>query len=127
MSRYGVFVYGTLLDADLRCEVCGRSVPAAPARLPDYRRYRLRNLPYPGIVAEPGAEVVGQLLDVDARTLAALDRYEDSCYERRLLEVDSEAGRQRAYVYVIPQARRHLIDPRDWDLDRWRRWARRRG
>lgn len=123
--RYQVFVYGTLLIPDIMREVTGRQYAGTPATLRDYRRYRLRNRSYPGLLYEPGAGVEGMLFEVGPVALAALDRYEDPCYERHTLTVEAGAGTRQAYVYVIPDSRRHLIEPKDWDLDFWRRCQRR--
>lgn len=123
--RYQVFVYGTLLIPDIMREVTGRQYAGMPASLPDYRRYRLRDRSYPGVVAEAGGRVDGMLFEMGPVALAALDRYEDPCYERRLLDVELENEVRQAYVYVIPDSCRHLIEFRDWDLDYWRHCQRR--
>lgn len=124
--RYRVFVYGTLLDAGVRRQVTGRALSGCTAVLPGYRRYRLRQRCYPAIVAEPGATVSGLLLNVDPPRLAALDRYEDPCYERHTVTVYADSEAITACAYVITPDRRHLIDPRDWDLAFWRRCRRQR-
>lgn len=118
---YQVFVYGTLLVPEVMQQVTGRELRGQPATLQGYRRYRLRRCSYPGIVPDPEAEVTGLVYHVDRQSLAALDRYEDPCYERCQVNVETKDGMQRAYAYIIPEARRHLIDPRPWDLDVWRR------
>ena len=123
--RYHVFVYGTLLIPDILREVTGRQYAGTPAVLRGYRRYRLRNRSYPGLVAESDAEVEGMLFEVGPVALAALDRYEDPCYERHTLTVEVGEETRQAYVYVIPDSRHHLIEPKDWDLDFWRRYQRR--
>jgi len=124
--KYPVFVYGTLLDPAIQREVIGRQHPGIPAILRDYQRYRLRNYSFPGLVAEAGAEVGGIVLKVNPAELKALDEYEDPFYERRLLTVEAGGEPLHAYVYVIPESRRHLVEPVVWDLDYWRRNRRRR-
>lgn len=124
-QRYHVFVYGTLLIPDIMREVTGRQYAGTTAVLRGYRRYRIRNRSYPGVVVEAGAEVHGMLFEVGPVALAALDRYEDPFYERRKLIVEAGDTAREAYVYVIPDSRRHLVEPRDWDLDYWRRCQRR--
>jgi hypothetical protein len=84
-------------------------------------------------VAAPGA-VSGQLLlGLDAHEMDVLDAFEDSLYERRLLEVAGAAsnGRQ-AMTYVWLDATQVL--PHDWDahhfvatelaayIARWSHW-----
>lgn len=125
-QRHHVFVYGTLLIPDIMREVTGRQYAGTPATLHGYRRYRLRHRSYPGLVAEEGANVEGMLFEVGPVALAALDRYEDPCYERRTLNVETGDGVYQAYVYVIPDSRRHLVESKEWDIDYWRRCQRRR-
>ena len=83
-----VFVYGSLLNRARQRRVLGREVRMLPARLPGYQRGRAR---YFYIVARPGAETTGAiLLGLDARDLAALDRYEEvpDLYTREVVTVD---------------------------------------
>lgn len=42
-----LFLYGTLLDPRLLARFAGRALPAAPAKLPGWRRVRLRGTAYP--------------------------------------------------------------------------------
>lgn len=124
-GRYQIFVYGTLLVPEVMQRVTGRQPPGRPATLKGYQRYRLHQRSYPGIVPEPAAEVAGLLYSVDSRILTTLDRYEDPYYERCPVIVETASGKHEAYAYVIPPARRHLIDPRPWDLEFWRQQQRR--
>lgn len=126
-QRYHVFVYGTLLVPDIMRQVTGRQYAGEAATLPGFRRYRLRGRSYPGIVPEAEGRVDGMVFQVGPVALNAIDRYEDPCYERHAVEVKTEAGMLEAYAYVIPDSRRHLLEPREWDLDYWRRCQRRRG
>lgn len=123
--RYKVFVYGTLLVPDIMREVTGRQYAGESAVLPGYRRYRIRHRSYPGIIAEPGASVTGTLFNMGPVALAAIDRYEDACYERRPVTVAVNGEPRQAYAYVIPDSRRHLLEDKEWDLDFWRRCQRR--
>ncbi len=96
-----VFVYGSLLDGARQRRVLGREVRMLPARLPGYQRGRAR---YFYIVARPGAETVGAiLLGLDARDLAALDRYEElpNLYTREVVTViTAAAGRITCWCYL---------------------------
>ncbi len=96
-----VFVYGSLLDGARQRRVLGREVPMLPARLPGYERGRGR---YFYIVARPGAETAGAiLLGLDARDLAALDRYEElpDLYTREAVTVTTAAaGRITCWCYL---------------------------
>jgi gamma-glutamylcyclotransferase (GGCT)/AIG2-like uncharacterized protein YtfP len=100
-----VFVYGSLLNPKRQREVVGRELPMLPARLPGYERGRGR---YFYIVARPGAETLGAiLLDLDARDISALDRYEEvpDLYKREAVTVMTAGnGRITCWCYM-PTAR----------------------
>jgi gamma-glutamylcyclotransferase (GGCT)/AIG2-like uncharacterized protein YtfP len=99
-----VFVYGSLLSASRRRAVLGRKVRMLPARLPDYERGRAR---YFYIVPRPGVETAGAiLLNLDARDLAALDRYEElpDLYTREAVTViTAGGGRITCWCYLPTQ------------------------
>lgn len=100
-----VFVYGSLLDAARQREVVGRELRMLPARLPGFERRRGR---YFYIVPRDGAETAGAiLLDLDARDLAALDRYEEvpNLYTRDVVTVLTEDGGQIACWCYLPTSR----------------------
>jgi len=76
-----------------------------PARLPGFERRRAR---YFYIVANPAAETQGAvLMDLNARDLAAIDRYEEvpDLYTREVVTVHTPAnGRMICWCYM-PAAR----------------------
>lgn len=111
-----LFACGTLRIPEVFRAVTGRSLPARPATLMGYARYRLRGLGYPGLIAEAGALTGGLLITgIGPRELIRLDDFEDACYRRERLWVSTGAsGLVSADVYVIPAAHRDLIDPRPW-------------
>ncbi|WP_111655414.1 gamma-glutamylcyclotransferase family protein [Isoalcanivorax indicus] len=84
-----VFAYGTLTRPWVRRLVMGRAGEARPAALPGYRREGLDILP------DLSASTDGVVVEVDARELARLDRYErlGIRYERvrKTLEDGSDA------------------------------------
>jgi gamma-glutamylcyclotransferase (GGCT)/AIG2-like uncharacterized protein YtfP len=100
-----VFVYGSLLDRARQRAVIGREARMLAARLPGYRRGRTR---YFYIAPSRNAETAGAiLLDLDARDLAALDRYEEvpRLYTRETVTViTGGAGRITCWCY-LPTAR----------------------
>ncbi|WP_346798250.1 gamma-glutamylcyclotransferase family protein [Halomonas sp. Bachu 37] len=67
---HDVFVYGTLRHSLVRLVVIGRMGEPDPAYLEGFRREGL------DLKASAGDAVAGQLLQVSARELARLDRYE---------------------------------------------------
>jgi gamma-glutamylcyclotransferase (GGCT)/AIG2-like uncharacterized protein YtfP len=71
-----VFVYETLLRGNGNHDYFLADAPClGEARLTGYALYDLGS--YPGIVPEPGGTVLGELYEVDAPTLARLNRLED--------------------------------------------------
>ena len=96
-----VFVYGSLLDQRRQRQVVGRELRMLPARLPGFERKRGR---YFYIVPQAGAETVGAiLLDLSARDMSALDRYEEvpTLYTREVVTVHTAGeGRIACWCYM---------------------------
>lgn len=118
-----LFCYGTLMFPELLAAVCRRRFPCEEAVLRGYARYRLRGAAFPGVAAAERREVHGMLYrGIGPRCLRRLDRYEDDCYERRLLRVRDGAGRARmAWVYIVPDQRRECLSDAPWDMGEFRR------
>lgn len=93
-----VFVYGTLCYAPVRLVVMGSFGAPEEAVLEGYQRNGLDLSP------QPGSNVEGLLLRVDAKQLARLDRYErlGVRYERVAISLDDGT---RAWVYQRLPAR----------------------
>lgn len=91
-TMHRVFAYGTLRKPIVRWLVIGRSTPAQPATLPDFRKQGLN------LVPQAGAHTPGEVFMVDADELRRLDRYErlGIRYQRSMLTL--EAGKT-AWVY----------------------------
>jgi hypothetical protein len=82
--------------------VTGRRFPRRPAALEGFARVTAAH-GYPTIVARPGAQIEGMLIEeLDAAALAALDAYEDvgRLYARRAAEVVAGGRRVACEVYV---------------------------
>jgi len=99
------FSYGTLLDPEYQRELFGRSVPTAPATLPDWQAV-FTPTGYLTIVPRAGAEVRGALVTVDERELAICDAWEEvPLYERidvRALDAHGDPVGTWAYVRAVP-------------------------
>jgi gamma-glutamylcyclotransferase (GGCT)/AIG2-like uncharacterized protein YtfP len=116
-----LFAYGTLIFPEVLEAITGRWRRPQNATLPGYARYRLKRHIYPAIIPKPGAAVHGVLYrNLDKAALTALDRFEDTCYERVRVRVMTARGPRPAFAYVLPAARRHLLDEREWDPGRFR-------
>jgi len=96
-----LFVYGTLIEPEMRERLLGRHVDAIRARLPGYRRGHSR---YFYIVREQDATADGILLDgLGERDFRILDEYEDvpRLYTRERIRVFARGSETRiAWVYL---------------------------
>lgn len=112
-----LFAYGTLSLPQVMEALTGRDYVAAPARLPGYVRFRVRNAIFPGIVPHAPSHVDGVLYEtLDAATLALVDRFEDALYERCEVTVLAGNGRaRRAAAYVVADRFRHRLTAERWD------------
>jgi len=99
-----LFVYGTLQDDARVRRIVGRRLAWRPAELRGYYRTLDPTIGYPVVRRRAGARVQGRLLlEVTARTLAALDAYEGDAYRRvraRVRLSDGTAVETRVYVPV---------------------------
>ncbi len=110
------FFYGTLCHLPLLETVLGRAVTPEPAHLPDHAVYWAKDQPFPLIVAQPGAQAAGLLLnDLDAQDIARLDFYEGGfAYHTRDLAL---ADGRRARVYFPDPG--HWQPGAPWSLADW--------
>src|SRR5258705_5908644 len=95
-----VFTYGTLLTGEPNHHVLRGSRCLGPARTPP--RFTLVDLgAYPGMLSQGTSSVEGELFEVDAEVLAALDRLEGhpTYYTRGPIIL---VGWQRAETYFLP-------------------------
>jgi gamma-glutamylcyclotransferase (GGCT)/AIG2-like uncharacterized protein YtfP len=88
-----LFVYGTLQDAEVQQRIIGRLVAGSPDALDGYRKAQISiggNF-YPFAVQDAADSVRGQVLEVTADELAAMDAYEGDEYRR--IQVTLRSGR----------------------------------
>ena len=114
MSSQTLFVYGTLLFPAIMRRVVGRVLPSEPAVLRGYRRRRVRNEVYPGVLPSLGSNVKGKLCrGLDGATLCLLDAFEGPEFERRRVQVMTAGGLRGAFVYVLTRTSRRFATE-DW-------------
>jgi gamma-glutamylaminecyclotransferase len=100
-----VFVYGTLLEGEGNHRLLMRATLVGPARTrAEFTFHDLGGCP--GLVSESPSEldrqhVVGELYDVDAQTLADLDRLEGHPRFYRRTEIVLDDG-SKAETYILP-------------------------
>ena len=118
MSGYPehLFVYGTLMEPEVLRRLLGHALEMNPAVVRGYRRFRVRNAVYPGIVAESSesstaGRVLSGLSETDWKTL---DAFEGDEYERLLVETTLESGETiSAATYVFRDPANLTDEP--WD------------
>ena len=119
-----VFVYGTLLDADVRIAVLGRTaamLPVEPATLEGYRRVAMRGRTYPVIVPDANGTVAGALLrGLSRAAFAKLEAYETDEYRVADVVVTSGAERSIAAKAFVASGRARP-SPLPWEIEDWRR------
>ncbi len=121
------FVYGTLVDADVRTRVLGHPIRRGrvrPAVIEGWRRVTVAGASYPGLVPESGRRVDGLLLTgVTAAEEARLIRFEGGEYE--IVDVTVRAaGRDVAARMFVTRPGVAVTDD-EWTLESWRRRHRR--
>jgi len=115
-----VFAYGTLEIPALVEAVTGRTFPSEPAVLEGFARSMVRGTVHPGIAPARGARTSGTLYsEVDADSLAALDRFEGDLYERCEVAVTAASGPLAAYAWVLRADQRHRLTAEPWDRERF--------
>ena len=115
-----VFTYGTLMFPEVWQTVVGRSFETVAGTAVGFKIYRVCDAVFPGITVGGGTDGVEGVvyLDVDAASVARLDRFEDDFYVRQALSIDCSDGRQRtAEAYVVPPANLHVLTDERWDRE----------
>jgi gamma-glutamylcyclotransferase (GGCT)/AIG2-like uncharacterized protein YtfP len=116
------FAYGTLLVPKIWEAVTGESeTDRCEAHLSGYQIFRVKEGDFPGIVEteDETDRVPGQLFsNISLQTLSALDRYEDTFYERVEVRVKTAEGFQFAETYRIPNSTAaQVLTPDSWSLE----------
>jgi gamma-glutamylcyclotransferase (GGCT)/AIG2-like uncharacterized protein YtfP len=116
-----LFVYGTLLDEELRRLVIGRDVALAAATLPGWRRLAVIGAPFPMIERDPAGSVAGAVTEpLGAREMARLRHYEGDGYELVAADIRDARGAGSAAQVFVPRAGRY-VGAGAWDLAAWQR------
>ncbi|MBM3539358.1 MAG: gamma-glutamylcyclotransferase [Alphaproteobacteria bacterium] len=117
------FLYGTLMDADVRRLVMGRGAPETvePASVKGWRRVNLSGVTYPGIVRDAKGKVEGVLArGLGAAAKRRLVRYEGREYDLIEVEIATDSGAmRRALMFVTNKALKPVTGR--WELALWQR------
>lgn len=114
-TEHRVFVYGTLLtgECNARCALGARRVRAtAKGTIYDTGHG------FPAFVRKGETRIEGELLLVDEEGFKSMDRLEGypRLYRREEIMVTTEAGRRKAWVYIMNRLPEHakVIASGDW-------------
>lgn len=118
MSSSNLFVYGSLLNRKVFQAVTGIVPKYQRAILWNYKRTRLLDRVYPGIVKTSDCFVAGSLvIDLDPMTVDALDFFEDDVYARKPVSVSTAEGNTvESFTYVLSPEYTYLIVDEEWVL-----------
>jgi hypothetical protein len=116
-----LFTYGTLEAPVVMKYLTGHDYRNEPALLKEYVRYKLAAAPYPGIMQEEGSEVEGTVyFDVDEVALYKLDVYEDTCYQRKTVEVALADNKViQAMAYIITEDNKDILSEVEWNKQKF--------
>lgn len=100
MQKIKVFVYGTLMKNRRNHHYLKEATFLGTAELENYEMYRVAT--YPGIVPKPGAQILGEVYEINSETLKLIDRLEaeGNLYIRTKEEVLLNEKKTEVFVYV---------------------------
>ncbi|KAL6603534.1 hypothetical protein ACP70R_043895 [Stipagrostis hirtigluma subsp. patula] len=122
-GAHDVFVYGSLMQEEVVRAILKRVPPSAPALLPNYHRFNIKNRIYPAILPTESKKVAGKvIMGVTDEELNVLDAFEDVEYVRRRVEISltDSSETMLADTYVWSDAE----DPDlygEWDFEEWKK------
>lgn len=113
-----IFLYGTLQSDAVFRRVTGCPLPASTSTvLSGWRRGRMRDAVYPGIVPCQDSEVTGVVVSVDSALLDCLDQFEGPQYERKRLIVASDGIQHHVEAYTVRRPYENDVLDELWSLD----------
>jgi len=96
-----IFVYGTLMHAELVKKLTQKNFSSRKAILKDFIRLKVKGQAYPAIIRKEEFEVKGiLLLNVDKKSMEILDFYEGDEYALQGVSIYSNNINYEAYTYV---------------------------
>jgi len=103
--------------ADIMAFVAGVALQSSTAIMPGYRRLRVREEHYPGVIADADATVAGLIYHhLSTDCWSRLDAFEGKMYERKTVTVLLANGTQaQVYCYVFRPEFHHRLTTEAWD------------
>ncbi len=117
-----LFVYGSLMFEPVWHRLVNTKFRKTEARLPGYRRHKIRDQVYPGIIKGQGHVDGIVYLDLDDKTMRRLDEFEEECYQRAtVLVIDTNGRELQVDTYIVQNDYRFLLEEAEWDPDEFER------
>jgi gamma-glutamylcyclotransferase (GGCT)/AIG2-like uncharacterized protein YtfP len=115
-----LFVYGSLLFAELVEKLTGAKFRSVPAVLPDFRRFAVKGCDYPAIIPENNTKTEGRLiLNVDDESMKILAFFEGGDYIKKGVEVLAGSKKYEAIAFVWDDDL-SCLEECDWDITNFR-------
>lgn len=115
-----MFVYGTLSFPEILSALLGREAVGERGVLSGYKRVRVKDKVYPGLIeASSVNKVEGRVhSDISKEELELLDTFEDSFYKRVSLPIVlASSDTVEAATYIIPKENLEFASDEVWDRD----------
>ena len=117
-----VYTYGSLMFPEVMEALTERIFKFEDLRLYGFKRFKLKEKKYPGVIENENAFLSGRVwFDLDRQSLEILDAFEDKIYQRRTVSIETgEKGSIDTYLYVVTPDYVNLLEKSDWDFDFFR-------
>ena len=113
-----IFAYGSLMFDAVRDQLIDDRYRELEGYVSGFRRLKVRDEVYPGLIASMGSRVDGVvLLGVTSSDIRLLDRFEGAYYRRQgVTVVCGDNHCVRAQAYVFSDEYRILLTDTEWDV-----------
>ena len=119
-----LFIYGTLLDEDVRDAVLGHAMPPqniTPSIAPDYAIYAVAGASYPCLLPAIGEQAEGAALSgLTEEDFRRLDQFEGENYKRVPVMVHLAGDSSKAFTAQYYQPNQSLKTNGRWSLSDWK-------
>jgi gamma-glutamylcyclotransferase (GGCT)/AIG2-like uncharacterized protein YtfP len=121
-EKINLFVYGSLMYEPVWRRLVASEFERKAAQLTGYRRLKIKNEDYPGLVKGIGTVHGIVWLAVDEQTLQRIDEFEADCYRRISgVVVDGAGAEIPAYFFVIKESDAFMVEDAEWDVQEFER------
>lgn len=114
-----IFTYGSLMFPEVIEALTKQNFLFEDITLANFERCGIIGKQYPGLYEKVGSSVDVRLwFDIDKESLQMLNRFEDSIYERRVINAKCVyRGSVDAIIYVIPPNNEYMLTYEPWDIN----------